>query len=265
MGKVTGPLASAKATTIMCAVLDAMQYAHDKNILHRDIKPNNIMISKDGKVVKIMDFGIAKLTDGNNFHQTQANAQIGTPFYMSPEQVTGMPYTRQSDIYSLGVTLFEMVTGKCPYHDITNAHLLNTKITLEPLPPTSKYYPSVSQKLQNAINIATEKSVEKRFKTCNEFKQYLLSEETKPIAKPQQPTNKPAPNIKLQPKVPNVVVEPVVAKIKTNFVPYIIAGILALGVGGYFVLKAPPPPPQDYTIQNLATKNAVIKTIDLTN
>lgn len=177
ISKHTGPLPSAKATTIICAVLDAVQYAHDNNIFHRDIKPSNIMISKDATKVSIMDFGIAKLTDSKNFQTTHANTQLGTPFYMSPEQIKGLPYTRMSDIYSLGVTLFEMVTGQCPYHKITSLFELQLKIVNEPLPLTTIYYPDVSGRIQSAISKATEKLPENRFQNCNEFKEYLLDSE----------------------------------------------------------------------------------------
>ena len=177
---VSGPMPSAKATSIICSVLDAVQYAHDSNIFHRDIKPANIMISKDGNKVRIMDFGIAKLTDNINLQTTHANTQLGTPFYMSPEQIKGLPYSRMSDIYSLGVTLFEMVTGKCPYLEITNLFELQLKIINEPLPPTAKYYPNVSQRIQNAIGVATEKLPERRFQNCNEFKRFLSETITNP-------------------------------------------------------------------------------------
>lgn len=176
--KVSGPLPSAKATSIICNVLDAVQYAHDCNVYHRDIKPANIMISKDGHKVRVMDFGIAKLTDSVNFQTTHANTQLGTPFYMSPEQIKGLPYSRMSDIYSLGVTLFEMVTGKCPYLEITNLFDLQLKIITEPLPPTSKYYPDVTQRIQNAISIATKKVPEQRFQNCNDFKNYLTEKDS---------------------------------------------------------------------------------------
>jgi serine/threonine protein kinase len=174
LNNYTGPLPSAKASSIMCSVLEAVQYAHDCNIFHRDIKPANIMISKDGSRVRIMDFGIAKLADSNSFQTTHANTQLGTPFYMSPEQIKGLPYSRMSDIYSLGVTLFEMVTGICPYHDIKSLFELQLKIVNEPLPQTSKYYPNVNIRIQNAIIKATQKAPELRFQSCNEFKQYIL-------------------------------------------------------------------------------------------
>jgi len=190
ISKFTGPLPAPKATFIMCAVLDAVQYAHDNKIFHRDIKPANIMISKDGSRVSIMDFGIAKLTDSKNFQTTHANTQLGTPFYMSPEQIKGLPYTRMSDIYSLGVTLFEMVTGKCPYHKITSLFELQLQIVNEPLPEAKLYYPDVSNRLQYAISQATQKLPENRFQTCNEFKQYLVDTEETFIQAPSVPSVK---------------------------------------------------------------------------
>jgi len=216
IARVTGPLPSAKATAAIVPVLDAVQYAHDSNIYHRDIKPGNIMISKDGNTVRIMDFGIAKLTDSADFKATHANAQLGTPFYMSPEQVKGMPYTRLSDIYSLGVTLFEMVTGKCPYQEITNLFVLQSKIVNEPLPSTNSYYPHVSQRIQNAIAIATHKIPEQRFQSCQEFKKFLL-EEDKPVLMPLIPayqlvekiTPDPVPQAALPTPQAQVVAEPV--------------------------------------------------------
>jgi serine/threonine protein kinase len=199
ISQVSGPLPSQKATSIICSVLDAVQYAHDNNVYHRDIKPANIMISKDGSKVRIMDFGIAKLTDSKNFKTTHANTQLGTPFYMSPEQIKGLPFTRMGDIYSLGVTLFEMVTGKCPYHHITSLFELQSKIVNEPLPLTNEYYPGVSLRIQNAINIATQKSPENRFQNCDFFKNYLLENDVLSIPVATN-VNTPAKKISLPQK-----------------------------------------------------------------
>jgi serine/threonine protein kinase len=182
ISKITGPLPFKKALLVINSVLDGVQYAHENNIFHRDIKPANIMISKDGKKVRIMDFGIAKLTDSSGFKTTHANTQLGTPFYMSPEQIKGLPFSIRSDIYSLGVTLFEMVTGKCPYHDITSLFDLQTKIVNEPLPPTNKYYPDVSPLMQSAILIATQKDPNNRFQNCKDFKKYLQIDEPESLA-----------------------------------------------------------------------------------
>jgi len=235
--KVTGPLPAPKATHIINSVLDAVQYAHEKNIFHRDIKPGNIMVSKDGKTVKIMDFGIAKFTDDSNLKTTHANAQLGTPFYMSPEQVKGLRYSALSDIYSLGVTLFEMVTGKCPYREITNLFELQSKIVNEPLPPTSKYYPNVTPKIQEAIKIATNKTPEQRFKNCNEFKSYLLEiEKPQPgLAQKQTPVPKPVPQ---QPKQKTrrpqpVEVQPIPEEKKNSYTRiYLLVLLAVLVIGG---------------------------------
>jgi serine/threonine protein kinase len=192
LNEYSGPLPSASAVSIMSSVLDAVQYAHDSNIFHRDIKPSNIMISKDGSRVLIMDFGIAKLTDSNSFQTTHANTQLGTPFYMSPEQIKGLPYTRMSDIYSLGVTFFEMVTGKCPYQDVKSLFELQSKIVNEPLPLTSSYYPNVSPRIQNAITKATQKTPEARFRDCNEFRQFIQDFSSTTIGSPSLIVKKPA-------------------------------------------------------------------------
>lgn len=176
ISRISGPLPAEKCKLLICSVLNAVQYAHDNNILHRDIKPENIMVGADNHI-SIMDFGIAKLTNQSNHNATQANAQLGTPFYMSPEQVKGFVFTKLSDIYSLGVTLFEIASGKCPYGNITNLFELQSKIVNEPLPETSVYYPNVNQRIQDAIKIATHKNPEQRFQSCNEFIKFLNEEE----------------------------------------------------------------------------------------
>jgi len=201
ISKFTGPLPAPKATFIMFPLLDSVQYSTDNKIFHWVYKPTNIMISKDGTKVSIMDFGIAKLTDSKNFQTTHANTQLGTPFYMSPEQIKGLPYTRMSDIYSLGVTLFEMVTGKCPYHKITSLFELQLQIVNEPLPEAKLYYPDVSNRLQYAISKATQKLPENRFQTCAEFKNYLLDADEIALAAPSVSPGKKLPGRKRNMKV----------------------------------------------------------------
>ena len=158
---------------------------------------------------------------------------------MSPELVKGITYTSLSDIYSLGVTLFEMVTGKCPYQEITNLFQLQSKIVNEPLPPTNKYYPSVTQRIQNAINIATNKQPEQRFAYCAVFKKYLLEEE--PIVLP--PTPQAAKREKTKTPLPNTIVQPIEKKNKTGIIVLIIALVGLIGGGIYYYLTQQPPPP----------------------
>jgi serine/threonine protein kinase len=236
--RVSGPLPSARAINIISSILDAVQLAHDSNILHRDIKPGNIMICKDGCTVKIMDFGIAKLTDSSNLKATNANAQLGTPFYMSPEQVKGLSFTRLSDIYSLGVTFFEMVTGKCPYSEITNLFELQTRIVNEPLPPTSTYYPSVTPQIQKAIAIATNKIPDQRFKSCTEFKNFLQDDANFSLSQPKPQSV----NIKQEKAIyvkPNKKQEKLTGTKKSNLWVYLLSGfaVIIIATVGYFYLK----------------------------
>lgn len=248
--RVTGPLPGTKATGIICPILEAVQYAHDNGIFHRDIKPGNIMVSRDGRMVRVMDFGIAKLAGGISLKITHAQAQLGTPFYMSPEQVKGISYTAQSDIYSLGVTLFEMVTGKCPYLEITNLFELQTKIVSEPLPPTANYYPDVPSRIQQAIAIATHKLPEQRFKSCSEFKMYLQKEDkTRPASLPEpvqiQPEN-PRP-VKIEKTKPQHKSQQIVHERKKSNAWIYILSFLLLAITGlvayYFSAETQTVPP----------------------
>jgi serine/threonine protein kinase len=101
----------------MAQTLGAFDFAHSKGIVHRDIKPSNILLTAEGQV-KVLDFGIAKLLDADKT-LTKTGTQMGTVLYMSPEQVKGEKVDQRSDIYALGVTLFQMATGQAPYRSDT--------------------------------------------------------------------------------------------------------------------------------------------------
>ncbi len=147
-------------------VLEAFQYAHDNGIIHRDIKPANIILTHDGKV-KILDFGIAKIK--GNLTQTQTGTQMGTVLYMSPEQIKGQKVDIRSDIYSLGVTLFELATGKMPYNPNSSIYEVSNAIVHQPLPKPRAINPKISSFLEQIIQKATEKNPDARFQSCNEF------------------------------------------------------------------------------------------------
>ena len=164
---ISGPIVEPELIPLFKQMLDAIGYAHKKGLVHRDIKPANILISKDGKV-KVLDFGIAKLkTDDQGL--TNAGVQVGTIAYMSPEQVRAEEVDFQSDIYSLGVTLYQMAVGKAPY---LNSKVFDTqlKIVKDPFPRAQEIYPGVSDKLENIIQKATQKDKKDRYQSCEEFK-----------------------------------------------------------------------------------------------
>ena len=117
-------------------------------IVHRDIKPSNLMLNRSG-IVKVMDFGIAKAaTSARNL--TRTGTQLGTVFYMSPEQVKGERVDNRSDIYSLGVTLYELLTANVPFSSSSEFQVLNDHVNTPP-PPPSKFYPYLPKGLESII------------------------------------------------------------------------------------------------------------------
>ena len=139
---------------------DGIDYAHQYNVVHRDIKPANIMWDPETDSLKITDFGIARITDSS---KTRTGMVLGTPSYMSPEQLAGKKVTGQSDIFSLGVMLFQMVTGKLPFTGDSMATLMY-KIANEKHPAPESINPDVPRCVSVIINRAMEKDVEKRYK-----------------------------------------------------------------------------------------------------
>jgi eukaryotic-like serine/threonine-protein kinase len=145
--------------TLIQRAADGIDYAHQHNVVHRDIKPANIMWDPLTDTLKITDFGIARITDSS---KTKTGMVLGTPSYMSPEQLAGKKVTGQSDIFSLGVMLFQMVTGKLPFTGDSMASLMY-KIANEAHPPPESINPDVPRCVTVIINRAMAKDVEKRY------------------------------------------------------------------------------------------------------
>lgn len=166
--KKNGLIVEQKAWPMMKEILQAFAYAHQRGIVHRDIKPSNILIDSEGHV-KILDFGIAQIiseTGGNGGRQ----ASMGTPAYMSPEQVYGQPAGQRSDIYSLGVLFHQMLTGRAPYDSTTmSEYEIRKHVVQDMLPRMKNYYPYISDGLQKVIDKATSKTPERRYATCDEM------------------------------------------------------------------------------------------------
>ncbi|MDF1546936.1 MAG: serine/threonine protein kinase [Bacteroidales bacterium] len=169
----TGPIPERRAISIFLKILDAVGYAHSKNILHRDIKPSNFIINEQNDI-KILDFGIAKSIDGHSKRLTQTGLKVGTTMFMSPQQVKGQVLDRRSDIYSLGVTLFQMVTGQLPYDETKTEYDLYNLIVNEAFPNPKDYYVGVSPEMCGVIQKATAKRPLDRYQSCDEFSKALL-------------------------------------------------------------------------------------------
>ena len=149
-------------------VCSALDHAHQNKVVHRDVKPANIMILQNG-LVKVTDFGIAKMMA---MGMTQAGQILGTPNYMSPEQVKGRQIDGRSDIFSLGVILYELVTGEKPFGGQNITTVIYKIINENPIPPRD-LDASISAGLSYVISKALAKSVDERYQTCREMAEDL--------------------------------------------------------------------------------------------
>jgi len=151
---------------ILAQIASALDYAHSRKIIHRDLKPANIMVTPDSRAI-LTDFGIAKALEGTQI--ARSSHLIGTPAYMSPEQIQSQFVTPQSDIYSLGIVVYEMLTGRVPFQGNT-ATVLHAHV-YQPPPPLRSLNPQVPPEVENAVIRALAKNSQERYPTANEFAQ----------------------------------------------------------------------------------------------
>ncbi|HXV97869.1 MAG TPA: protein kinase, partial [Anaerolineae bacterium] len=163
------PFTLKEISRIFTALCSAIDYAHTRGMVHRDLKPANVMINQEGQVV-LTDFGIARILGATQY--TQTGAMSGTPAYMSPEQGQGERGDERSDIYSLGVMLYEMVTGVVPYDGDTPFAVIMKHIS-EPLPLPTKVNPSLPESVERVILKAMSKGPEDRYQTAGEMARAL--------------------------------------------------------------------------------------------
>lgn len=159
-----------KVILILATVAEAMDYAHQQGVVHRDIKPANIMLTK-GDVVKIMDFGIAKMATSS---KTRTNIVMGTPTYMSPEQISGKTVDGRSDIFSLAVVMFELLTGRPPF-TADNVSALLFAIAHTPHPSVKAIRPNLPPIVKEVLDRALQKDPVHRYRRAGEFAMELRS------------------------------------------------------------------------------------------
>ncbi|NNL75602.1 MAG: serine/threonine protein kinase [Desulfobacterales bacterium] len=173
-------------------VAEALDYAHQQGIVHRDIKPSNIILTPDDQV-KITDFGIARIEDPSATQQTQAGQILGTPAYMSPEQVKGAPVDCRTDLFSLGVILYELITGNRPFTGDSIAAIFSAILLEDPAKLEVSDSP-MRQSLNEIVVKSLNKSPEKRFQSgiemANPLKKYLQRRQSDTVAMPQRPPKK---------------------------------------------------------------------------
>ena len=146
---------------VIISIAEALDYAHEQHVVHRDIKPANIIYNKAKKIAKITDFGVACLTDAS---KTKTGTVLGSPYYMSPEQLAGQKVDGRSDIYSLGVTLYQMLVGELPFTSDSMANLMY-KIANEKHRDIRSFRPELPSCVSNIVNRALHKVIEKRFQS----------------------------------------------------------------------------------------------------
>ena len=162
-----GKLPPERAVRIAMGICDALEYIHNHGVVHRDLKPENIMVGENDSI-KLIDFGIAGQDGARRLTFAKLSQLMGTPDYISPEQVKGKRGDARSDIYALGVMLYEMLTGKVPFTGPNAFAIMNERLLNNPVPPR-ELDPEISPQLQEIIYRALERDPKNRYASAREF------------------------------------------------------------------------------------------------
>jgi len=162
-----GPISHKRALHITLGVLEALDYIHANGVVHRDLKPENIMVDANDDI-KLIDFGIAGDSAARRLTYANITAAIGTPNYISPEQVKGKRGDGRSDLYTMGIILYEMLSGKMPFAGPNPQAIMNERLLNHPIPPQVAD-PTISPQLQEVLYRALEREPNNRYKTAHDF------------------------------------------------------------------------------------------------
>jgi serine/threonine-protein kinase len=214
--KEVKPLPEADAAAIASRICDALDYMHSQNVVHRDLKPQNIMLCRDGSI-RIMDFGIAKSSQARRMTFVGFTPAMGTPDYMAPEQVQGKRGDERTDIYSLGAILYEMATGLTLFEGENPYVVMNSRLTGDP-PAPRKVNPKLTPVLEEIILHALERNPANRYPSAGLMKAELDDYEKVPLTERWQ---------RLQP--------PQIWKTRYRLVPIVI-GLVLLNITLFLLL-----------------------------
>jgi serine/threonine protein kinase len=183
------PLGIERATQLTLAICDALDAMHKMGIVHRDLKPENVMVGPDDHI-KIIDFGIAMKEDARRITHVGMSPMLGTPDYISPEQVQGKRGDQRSDIYALGIMFYEMLTGTVPFTGPNPLAVMNDRLVKDP-PAPSAANPEISPQLEEIVFRALEKEPRNRYATASEMALDLENQEQVGISERERPARKP--------------------------------------------------------------------------
>jgi serine/threonine-protein kinase len=208
--KQNGGLPPESVLKILIQTLEGLHHAHEKGILHRDIKPANVMLTRDG-IVKLMDFGIARMVGSQRL--TRADRIVGTLEYMAPELLDGSEATVQSDLYAIGILMYELLSGKMPFEASTDSTLIAQILTRKPIPLRTRVG-NLPKKVDEILDTLLQKKPEKRYESAADLRQLLSTLVTPGRVVPQT----------LQPRKVEVNLAPTIMAGKSNTSPTRLAG-----------------------------------------
>jgi len=170
-----GALSVERAVKITLGICDALDYMHKRGIVHRDLKPENVMLGENDQV-KLIDFGIAMKEDARRLTFVNVSSMLGTPDYISPEQVQGKRGDQRSDMYALGIMFYEMLTGRVPFRGSNPLAVMNDRLVRDPVPPT-ELNPEIPSELEEIVFRALERDPRHRYASAHDMEWDLENQE----------------------------------------------------------------------------------------
>ncbi|MBI5441108.1 MAG: protein kinase [Deltaproteobacteria bacterium] len=170
--RISGPMPADEAVEALAAIAAALDHAHGRGVLHRDVKPSNVLVDASGSLL-LADFGLAKNTAVSS-ELTVAGMVVGTPAYMAPEQAVGKPVDRRADQYALGIVAFELLTGRTPFRSESPFAILDKHLSQAP-PPPSSFVPDLPREVDDVVAKALAKQPQERFESCRQMVEALAA------------------------------------------------------------------------------------------